>query len=98
VASAIDPNATTPPNPARRPSAIKAIPGRKYALTPIRFASCRCRVIDCIETAYFLGPMAGSGLKTVHRFMNKLLSAVRQALSSIARVPLSAAVCFVQSP
>src|SRR5579863_3158054 len=44
-ASAIDPTATTPPNPAIRPSVIKAIAGRKCGLPAIRFASCRSGVI-----------------------------------------------------
>ena len=44
---------------------IKAIPGRNPILiNRLPFLSCRCAVIDYIETADFLGPMAGSGLKT----------------------------------
>src|SRR5271155_3152432 len=44
-ASARDPNATVAPNPASRPSTIKAMAGPKCGLVAMAFASCRCRVI-----------------------------------------------------
>src|ERR1700726_896089 len=39
--------------------AIKAIPGRRWILDRLPFLSCRCAVIDCVETSDFGGPMAG---------------------------------------